>query len=62
MKSERFMDALTGIDERYLSETLQRLETPKPVRPRRRLTQSLLLAAVLICCWPRAPGPPTAAT
>lgn len=48
MKSERFMDALTGIDERYLSETLQRLETPKPVRPRRRLTQSLLLAAVLI--------------
>ncbi|MBR4549189.1 MAG: hypothetical protein IKO83_04640 [Oscillospiraceae bacterium] len=48
MKSEDFMDALTEVDERYLCETLARMETPVHVRPRRRLVRSLLLAAVLI--------------
>jgi hypothetical protein len=31
MKSERFMDALTNIDDAYLQETLDRLEAPHKV-------------------------------
>lgn len=48
MKSERFMDALTNIDDAYLQETLDRLEAPHKVKPHRKLARSLLLAAVLI--------------
>lgn len=48
MKSDTFMDALTGIDETYLRETLARMDTLTRVKPRRHLVRSLLLAAVLI--------------
>ena len=48
MKSETFMDALTDIDERYVLEAAEALDTPRRVRPRRRLGKSLLIAAVLV--------------
>ena len=48
MKSERFMDALTEIEESYIQEAGERMDSPPKVRPRLRLARSLLLAAVLI--------------
>ena len=48
MKTEDLMQALNSVDDTYLQETLSKLETPRVVRPRRKLGRSLLLVAVLI--------------